>query len=261
MFRFSFLPIKSTFIAATLGFCSVSLSAHATLTSYTANGKDLVYSSVSDVTWTKDGNLLGTLFTSQGFNTVVNAIVAASPTISNTPNFISPTGSYTISASDFSVNGQTTWFGALAYVNYLNSIKYAGSNQWYLPIVANEEVGSNTSTNGTSKGDELVELFYQELNGTDFNSIPNTASFDNEQSYIYWSGTESATYPDRPDHDSAWHFLTYIGYQDDDRRKDNLFYAWAVSPGKVVTVPEPETVVMLLLGLGVVGGVVRCRRG
>lgn len=261
MFRFSFSPIKPTLIAAALALGSMSLSAHATLTSYSVNDKDLVYSSVSDVTWTKDGNLLGTLFASQGFNNVVNAIIAASPIISNTPNFLSPTGSYNITANDFSANGQTTWFGGLAYVNYLNSIHYAGSNQWYLPTVANQEVGWNTVTNGKAKGDELVELFYQELNGLEFNSIPNTASFDNEQSHLYWSSTESATYPDRPDHDSAWHFLTYVGYQDDDRRKDNLFYAWAVSPGKVAAVPEPRSVAMLLLGLGVLGGVLRRRRG
>lgn len=255
MFRFSFSPIKPTLIAAALALGSMSLSAHATLTSYAANGKDLVYSSVSDVTWTKDGNLLGTLFASQGFNNVVSAIIAASPTISNTPNFLSPTGSYTLSASDFSTNGQTSWFGALAYVNYLNSIQYAGSNQWYLPTVVDTTLGYNTTTNGAAKGDELVELFYKELNGTAGNSIPNNPIFDNEQTSDYWSGTE---YVPLPYH--VWYLVTGNGFQDYDT-KDGMLSAWAVSPGKVAAVPEPESVAMLLLGLGVLGGVLRRRRG
>lgn len=255
MFRFSFSPLKSTLIVATLALCSLSLNAHATLTSYTANGKDLVYSSVSDVTWTKDGNLLGTLFADQGFNAVVNAIVAASPTISNTPNFLSPTGTYTVSASDFSTNGQTTWFGALAYVNYLNSINYAGSHQWYLPTVSNSTLGFNTTINGTAKGDELVELFYNELNGTAGNNIPNTPTFDNEEVFSYWSGTEYAPLPYH-----AFYLVTEDGFLDYDS-KDLLLYAWAVKPGQVATVFEPESVAMLLAGLGCVAGAVRRRRG
>lgn len=230
--------------------------AHATLTSYTVNGKDVVYSSVSNVTWTKDANLLGTMFASQGFDTVVNAIIAASPTINNTPNLYSPTGTYTLSASDFYSSGQTTWFGAMAYINYLNSINYGGSNQWYLPTVANTTSGFNTSTNGTAKGDELVELFYQDLNGTARSNIPNTATFDNEQASILWSGTEYA-----PNPNFAWFFDTSVGRQRNDLKdsdiKDNRFYAWAVSPGQITTVPEPQSVALMLAGLSLVAAMRR----
>lgn len=247
--------IKAFLISTTLALSAFSLNAQATLTSYTANGKDLVYSSVSNVTWTKDGNLLGTLFASQGFNTVVNAIIAASPTISNTPNVINPSGTYSLSANDFSSDGITTWFGALAYVNYLNSINYAGSNKWYLPTVANTTFGFNTATNGIAKGDELPELFYAELGGTAGRNIPNTPTFDNEQASNYWSGTEYA-----PDPGSAWGFDTFNGGQSR-YGKSLLFYAWAVSPGQIAAVPEPEFGAMLLLGLGMVAFASRRRRG
>lgn len=226
---------------------------HATLTNYTADGQEVVYSSVSDVTWTKDANLLGSMFASQGFDKVVNAIIAASPTVTSTPNDIFPSGIYTLTSSDFSNNGLTTWFGAMAYVSYLNSISYGGSTKWYLPIVANTTIGFNTPTNGTIKGDELMELYYGELNGTADNNIPNTPTFDNEQVMAYWSGTEYA-----PSRSGAWRFDTEDGDQDRNA-KSNQIYVWAVSPGQIATVPEPESIAMLLAGLSVVGGVMRRR--
>ncbi|MDF0377353.1 PEP-CTERM sorting domain-containing protein [Methylophilus sp. YYY-1] len=43
--------------------------------------------------------------------------------------------------------------------------------------------------------------------------------------------------------------------------KANYNFVCAVSPGRIAAVPEPESVAMLLLGLGVVAGVVRRRCG
>ncbi|MBF5040403.1 DUF1566 domain-containing protein [Methylophilus sp. 13] len=266
--------IKSTLIAITLALNAFSLNAQAALTSYTNAGADLVYSSVSNVTWTKDANLLGSLFASQGFNTVVNNIIAASPTITNTPNFFSPTGSYRITASDFSSNGQTSWFGAMAYVNYLNSINYAGSNQWRLPTVTDTgtagcnysnngtDCGYNSATNGTAKSDELAELYYQELgskaiydaNGDyqpDYGIQDPDNKFINDKSSVYWSGTEYA-----PDPVVAWGFGSSSGFQYRGG-KGYHFSAWAVSPGQIAAVPEPENVALLLAGLGLMAGVVR----
>lgn len=121
MFKMSPPAIKSSFIAVTLALSAFSLSAHATLTSYTVNGTDLVYSSVSDVTWTKDANLLSTWIgtssdnDSNGTLDIIDAIIAASPTISNTPNFYDGyTGTYSLSSSDFSSDGKVSWFGAMA---------------------------------------------------------------------------------------------------------------------------------------------------
>lgn len=231
-----------------------SVNAQAALTSYTNQGVDLVYSSVSNVTWTKDANLLGSLFASNGFETTVNAIIAASPTITDTPNYLNPTGSYNLRSNDFGLsgmgnsrNGRATWWGALGFINYLNSINYGGSHEWRLPTVADEFEGYNPLVNGTASGDELPELFYNELGGTAESVIPDTTTFDNEQAAPYWSGTESATYPS-----SAWHFFTNDGSQYEGNKKVR-YYLWAVSSGQIAAVPEPESFAMLLAGLGMLG--------
>lgn len=227
--------------------------AQATLISYTANGEELVYSSVSNVTWTKDANLLSSMFASQGFNTVVNAIIAASPIITNTPNYASPTGTYAISSSDFNSNGRATWFGAMAFINYLNNANYAGSNQWRLPTVATQDDGFNITSNGSKLGNEYSELFYQELTGVAGNSLPETMAFQNEQMNGYWNGTEYMQSPG-----TAWVFYMHLG-EWDNRGKATQRYFWAVSPGHIATVPEPENLALFLAGLGLVAGVVRCR--
>ena len=56
----------STYLTASL-LLALAFNAQASLTSYNASGVDLVFSSVSDVTWTKDGNLLQTLGNTQGY--------------------------------------------------------------------------------------------------------------------------------------------------------------------------------------------------
>jgi len=231
---------------------------HAALISYNSNGVDLVYSMVSDVTWTKDANLLSTMFDTQGFSTVVNAILDVSPYIINTPNFLNLTGTYTLKESDFSVNGQTTWFGAMAYVNYLNSINYAGANNWYLPAVANPSFGINTVNNGISKGDELTELYYQELGSkaypaSDMGIVDTNNNFMNEQLWAYWTNTEHKQNPSY-----SWVFSTGSGFQFYGD-KNLKYYAWAVSPGQVATVPEPESTAMLFVGLGLIAFIARRR--
>lgn len=155
--KFRLLVASGILLAAT--------QAQAALTGYTSNGVDVVYSSVSDVTWTKDANLLGTLFATQGFSTVVNNILAVSPTISNTPNGYSPTGTYTLNSVDFRSDGRTSRFGAKAFINYLNSTNYGGSTQWCLQTIAiqTRDTFYNIVGNGSIAGDEYSELYYQEL--------------------------------------------------------------------------------------------------
>jgi hypothetical protein len=215
------------------------------LNPYTINGVNLVYSSVSNVTWTQDANLFKTMY---GDNpNLVNLITGL------TPNYNDPSwGNQDISdggaLDDFdTASGRLSWWGGIAFTNYLNSINYGGSNQWRLPT-SNAIFGYN----GTD-GNELGELFYGELGGTAGNNIPDTASFINEQAYAYWSGTEYASYPNL-----AWIFITFDGYQDYNF-KNLQFYAWAVSPGQVSAVPVPGTV--WLFGTGLVGLLGLKRRG
>lgn len=257
MINFSYIrTINKTLVTGIIAINS--LGANAALTSYSSNGVDLVYSSVSDVTWTKDGNLLRTLFADQGFNKVVRAIIATSPTVLNTPHIFNSTGRYTLTPSDFGSNGITSWYGAMAYVNYLNSIKYAGSDKWTLPTVVNTTIGYNTFTNGSTRGDESVELYYQELDGNagpaqEFGFKDPDNKFINELG-IYWSGTEYELYPT-----NAWLFNNNFGGKDIINKRVRL-NVWAVSPGLVAAVPEPQGTAMLLVGLGLIVAVVSRRR-
>ena len=267
MFRQQFYLSVTTLA---LGFSSIN--AQATLTSYTANGVDLVYSSVSDVTWTKDGNLLGSLIAAStdtdgnGYVDVVDAIVALTPKIATKqiPCCV-PDGIYHLTQSEFSPDGRTTWFGAVAYVNYLNSINYGGSNQWYLPTVENTIDGYNTNTNGTTKGDELVELYYQELgskgaydaNGNlqqNYGIEDRDNKFTNEKSFVYWSGTPdtSSSYYD------AWVFYTFNGELN--TNSDVFFYTWAVTPGQISPVPGPAAAWLLATGLPIIVAAARRKK-
>jgi hypothetical protein len=211
-----------TLMAAGLLLSLTTINAEASLTSYTgAGGVGLVYSSVSNVTWTQDANLFKTLYDAN--NNLVSQIAGV------TPSYTDPYwGVQTIDAGDFNTgNGQMTWWGAKAFVNYLNDINYGGSTQWRLPT-SNAFVGYN----GTA-GNELGQLFYSELGGSVNSNIPNTSTFSNEQAYVYWSGTEYAS-----DASDAWYFVTVNGIQTYND-KDFQFYAWAVSPGQVSAVPIP----------------------
>lgn len=258
---------KSVMLAATLGLSVHSLPTQATLTSYTgSDGAGLVYSSLGDVTWTQDANLLGSMETSLGYNTVVNAIIAASPNITDTPNGYdtpSNSGQYKVTSADFAVGGYVNWFGAQAFVGYLNSIQYGGSQEWRLPT-SNAVYGYD----GTA-GNELGQLFYKELNGTSKYNTPNmpdSSFFINEKAYAYWSGTEYAGTRYATNPLLAWFFDTYRGVQDTNTKGGgsagylNKMYAWAVSPGQVSAVtPVPLPSAVWLMG-GCLLGLARMRR-
>lgn len=254
---------KLIMLVMTLSLGAFSLNAQATLTSITtSDGTELVYSSVSDVTWTKDANLLGTWLASStdadgnGTKDIIDAIIQA--TYDTIPSYLlpvlKPQIDLLINESAFSNSGLTTWWGANAFVTYLNKINFGESNHWYLPTLTNPTRGSNSNNNGTAMGDEFVELFYQELGGTAGNIIPKTATFDNEEkALLFWTGTEYAIDPDRV----AWFFATAWGQQDLAIKSSERWFVWAVSPGQISAVPEPNSVAMLLAGLGLMTGAVR----
>lgn len=256
------VTIKKALFAASMTL--LSFNAQAALSSYTTNGIDLVYSSVSDVTWLKNGNLLGSMIASQGYDNVIDSIIAASPTITSTPSdFDGLTGTYNISRADFPDNdsgsglplGFTNWFGAMAFVNYLNAINYAGHNQWRLPT-ASADIYSNSdgvaAQNGVIAGEEYAELYYNEL-GRSYNQSTTTPTlyFENEQERGYWTGTEYPT-----DSNGAVVFSLRNGVQGFSY-KGYSSYAWVVTSGQVASIPEPESITMLLAGLGMLGIAVR----
>ncbi len=246
-------------LAAAVLLGSTTLTAEASLTAGIADGKSVVYSSVSDITWTGDANLLGTLESAQGYNTVVAAVIAVSPRIHDTSNYYdtpSYSGYHDLSSSDFDSSslGRVTWFGAQAFTTYLNSISYAGSTQWALP-----SAGADPKTGWNQTGGQFGQLYYNELNalanpdtnGSDYGILHdgsyrnsgNAGPFVNAQTYAYWLGTEDTLNPF-----DAWFFGTDRGFQGS-RPKNFQFYAWAVSPGNVAAVPVPGAVWLFGSGL------------
>lgn len=271
--------LKSCLIAASV-FGFSSLTANAALTSYTSDGKDLVYSSISDVTWTKDANLLGSMIAANGYDAVVNAIIQVTPTVASLPNYDAPTGEYTLSQNDF-VDGYVSWYGAVAFVNYLNSIQYAGSDRWKLPAAmvldssgCTPDTGSSicghdaiSQGNGANTGNELAELYFHELGGRSRQFIngmlypgtgmPQTDTFDNEEhNPAFATSTEVAA-----NGNLNYYFDTRNGMQLSYLKGGaDLYYAWAITPGLITAVPEPESVGMLMAGLSVISWIQRRRK-
>jgi hypothetical protein len=264
---------------------ATTFKANASLTSYTANGVDFVSMQGGgfDVSFTKDGNLFKTLASSYigGASAFVNAVIASVPggKINDTPNYYdtpSNSGYHTLSSNDFyfSATGLVNWFGAQAFIGYLNSISYGGSSEWQLPKVTDTgKAGCDYAYSGTDCGynvdtstNALAQLYYGELNKTAYlntnglgpqggygifdnngDQIPGGAvdPFVNVQSYVYWSGSEYSTYSG-----SGWNFNLSNGEQFG-TSKGTEFYVWAISPGQVAVVSVPSA--FWLFGTGVLG--------
>lgn len=225
---------RTPLLAASLLLGATAFQAQATLSPYTANGVELVYSSLGGVSWTKDANLFKTLAAAD--SALVDRIVALTPTYQD-DHF----GLVTLntSADHFRPSaGWMSWWGAQAFVNYLNDQGYGGSRQWTLPTVA---------------GNEMAELVFGELGGSPGNARPNTAFFDNEPEYTHWLQEQAAGAPQY-----AWNFGYYGGQQAE--YKWQSYAAWVMTPGQVAAVPESTTGAMLLAGLGALGWLTRRAR-
>ena len=210
--------------------------AQAGLIGYTANGVNLVYDNDRDLTWVANANLFKTQWDAD--NTTVDKIIAAVPTVAG----------HTLTASDFNTtNGQMTWWGAMAWAQWLD---YGGVSDWRLWSALNsDDTGPCDGLNCT--GSELGHLFYTEGGlsvGSSINSSAAlTAVFTNMQDYVYWSGTQFA-----PGLTNAWLFYTDFGGQDLDS-KDLQYYGWAVRPGQVAAAAPTAVPTLGLWGLGLLG--------
>ncbi|WGS88372.1 DUF1566 domain-containing protein [Methylomonas sp. UP202] len=202
-----------------------------------AGNVGLLYSGGGNITWTR-GNLFETLYDAN--HDLVSQIASV------TPSYYDPSmGWKTIDAGDFDTSaGTMTWWGANAFVGYLNSINYGGSSQWRLP-----SAGSNPQNGSNPTDSEFLQLYYS-LYYSDLGRNHFDLTFRWSK---YWTGTEYA-----PDPNSAWTFDRYVASQYNND-KSNMFYAWVVSPGQVAAVPIPGAV--WLFGSGLVGLLSLKRRG
>ena len=223
------------------------LGANGAQASLIADGPGLVYDNVANVTWSSNANLFATMQASNP--NLVNQIIAAVPTVHDTPNAYDNAGSgnYKLSSGDFGFSqGMLDWWGGIAFMGYLNSIDYLGHNTWMQPTTYDQNCLGVNCTNSM-----LGELFYTGLGGTAGQSITtshnaNYSLFTNVQSSLYWSGTEYASFPY-----NAWFFDTYGGSQYA-YRKYIFNFAWAVLPGQAgAAVPEPAG--LALFGIGLLG--------
>jgi hypothetical protein len=242
-------------------------SAQAGLMTYERNGVQLVYDDVQDLTWTRDANLFESQYDAD--NGVVADIIAAVPTIT------SGNGTHNVVAGDFNTsNGRMTWYGAMAWAEWLGSIDYAGVDDWRLPAIIDTGaagcqfayVGTACGYNVDTSTGELASLWYDTLGNIAYYDtsgsgpqsgwgLSNTGPFGTSmQDYAYWSGTEYAPSPG-----GAWDFNTLYGRQAYDD-KVSQSYGWAVRPGQVAAAPLPGTALLMALGFGALSLSRRARR-
>ena len=222
------------------------MAVNAALTAVTAtDGAPLVYDSLNNATWTANTNLFASQYSA------VNTIIADAAGLKSLKG-------YTLTSNDFSNSGTMTWFGALAWVNYLNVINYGGSSHWSLPTsISGEDIAGYPDGIGSDPSpstSQMATLFYLELGqvaGVTITSTNNGADgydlFSNMQGAgysIYWGRTPD-TYVGVPDYPWSWNtdggtqYGTYGGDQ---------FWAMAVTPGQVDSAPSVTPAVTGTLG-------------
>ena len=214
--------------------------AHANLV--TVDNGQLVDDTVLNVTWVANASLFGTIASQGSATTFVNALINDS-----SGQILSGSITHTLTAADFNLTaGTMDWFGAQAFVNYLNQTNYMGYSDWRLPTTSSTATTSDTPPTSSS---EMAELFYGELGAVSGDAITDThnssysdftgfkSNSEDDGLNYYWSGTRG------PGVSSAWSFAAWENSQDYNPTS-GFFHALIVRDGQVAAstaVPEPAT--------------------
>jgi hypothetical protein len=139
---------------------------------------------------------------------VQKVIAASGGVVDDTPcQWDTPaySGHYSLTAGDFaSGTGHLTWYGAQAFITYLNSIRYLGYSDWRQPVTLTPF--AEFLPTGTAPGDvapasgELSELFYTELgarisDGSYLKSVNGYAAIFRNLQDSYYYATEGNADP------------------------------------------------------------------
>lgn len=150
-----------------------------------------------------------------------------------------------------------TWTDTLAYTDTVRGTVW---DDWRLPTTLNAPESLGYDVTGTSS--ELAYMYYINL-GYEANYNPNPLDPDPSSSNYnpffnlstrgHWSGTLSdAT-------DQAWYLHFHFGFQQTNSVYDEQ-RIWAVRDGDVISVPEPEEMILLFSGLMVFSGLLIRRK-
>ncbi|HLF97397.1 MAG TPA: VPLPA-CTERM sorting domain-containing protein [Methylococcaceae bacterium] len=214
---------------------------------------------------------------------IVDQIISHTPSIADSywgdadlsSNLFDESGSH-FRTSD----GTMTWYGAQAWVNYLNAQNYAGYNDWRLPVVkplngtnfvvgnssddvltlynGNADVGWN---NGHAQT-ELGHLLFGDLGITGSKDVlghdtipswPNAGPFTNFGLTNFWTGTKLPDGLDGYAEDQAMFFFGNIGFQGGGEKPFFYFRAWAVRDGDSAVAAVPLPAGVWLLGTSLMG--------
>lgn len=198
-------------------------------------GGGLIYDSTLDVTWLQDANYAMT--------------------------------------SGYDVDGKLTWAEATAWatsLSYNDTVRGVIYTDWRLPSVTDLGApGPQQTMGGTDAGynvdvnsSEFAHLYHVDLGNLSryegFTQRPvfglvNIDPFINFGTTAYWSGTENAANTAQ-----AWYFAVDNGFQTTVAKTASYatYYALAVRDGDVAAVanvPEPQTLALMLAGLGLIG--------
>jgi uncharacterized protein YjdB len=207
------LSLGPTTIKAAIGSVNGSTPLAVTeLVQVTNGGVTLVLDTRLGVTWTADATLLSSQFAD------VSTIVADA-------NLPGSSLAGLVTTSSFRSDGTMSWYGALAWVNYLNKISYGGYNNWTLPTANNaavaggpgctpSSVGCGPSTSGTLN--QLSYIFINELGNVPGSQATNAGPFQNmltnrSSSTIFWSGTGCYTGTCLPFANLFWTSIDNLG--------------------------------------------------